>query len=58
MIAAARRTVLLADHTKVGNDHLIRFAELDDVDTFITDQGLDDELSGEIVATGLRVVRA
>jgi DeoR family transcriptional regulator, fructose operon transcriptional repressor len=58
MIASARRTVLVADHTKVGNDHLIRFAELDDVDTFITDPGLDPELAGELDATGLRMVRA
>ena len=28
MIAAARRTVLLADHTKLSSDHLARFAEL------------------------------
>lgn len=58
MIGSARRTVLLADHTKVGNDHLIRFAELDDVDTYITDNGLDLELAGELDATGLRMVRA
>lgn len=58
MIGSARRTVLLADHTKVGNDHLIRFAQLDDVDTYITDHGLDAELAGELGATGLRMVRA
>ncbi len=41
MIACARRTVLLADHTKVGNDYLARFGSIDDVDLFITDSGLD-----------------
>jgi DeoR family transcriptional regulator, fructose operon transcriptional repressor len=58
MIGAARRTILLADHTKVGNDHLVRFADLDDVDTFITDSQLDPELGAELQAVGLRVVRA
>ena len=33
MIAAARRVVLLADHTKASVDHLVRFGELADVDT-------------------------
>lgn len=58
MIAAARRTVLLADHTKVGNDHLVRFADLADVDTLLTDSGLDPELRAELDETGLRVVTA
>ena len=39
MIGAARRTVLLADHSKVGNDCMARFGGLGDVDLFITDTG-------------------
>lgn len=58
MVGAARRTVLLADHTKVGSDHLARFAELGDVDTFITDSGLDERTAAEIEAQGPQVVRA
>jgi DeoR family transcriptional regulator, fructose operon transcriptional repressor len=58
MIGAARRSVVLGDHTKVGADHLIRFGELDQIDTFVTDSDLDLELAGELEATGLRVVRA
>lgn len=58
MIAAARRTVLLADHTKVGNDTLVRFADLDRVDTLITDTGLDAGLLDELEQAGLRVVTA
>lgn len=58
MIGAARRTVLLADHTKIGNDYLARFGTLDDLDLLITDAGLDNELVTEVEATGLRVVRA
>ncbi len=58
MIGAARRAVVLADRTKVGADHLIRFGDLDQIDAFVTDSGLDLELAGDLEATGLRVVRA
>jgi DeoR family fructose operon transcriptional repressor len=58
MIASARRTILLADHTKVGNDYLARFGDLDDVDLFITDSGLDPTVYEELELAGLRVVRA
>lgn len=58
MIAAARRSVLLADHTKVGNDHLVRVGDLEVIDTFVTDLGLDAELAAELEAAGLRVVQA
>ena len=58
MIAAARRTVLVADHTKFGNDHFARFGELDDIDTVITDNGLDPDIADEIAAAGPRVVLA
>jgi len=58
MIGAARRAVVLGDRTKVGADHLIRFGDLEQIDTFVTDAGLDLELVGELEATGLNVVRA
>lgn len=58
MIGAARRSVLLADHTKIGNDYLARFGALSDLDVLITDDGIDDSLAAEVEATGLRVVRA
>jgi len=58
MIAAARRTVLLADHTKFGTDHFAQFGTLADVDVVITDTGLDASLAEEIEAAGPRVVRA
>jgi DeoR family transcriptional regulator, fructose operon transcriptional repressor len=58
MIAAARRTVLLADHTKVGNDCMARFASLDDIDIVITDTGLDEETAESFTRAGTRVVRA
>lgn len=58
MIAAARRTVLLADHTKVGNDCMARFASLEDIDVVITDSGLDEETAESFTRAGTRVVRA
>jgi DeoR family transcriptional regulator, fructose operon transcriptional repressor len=57
MIRAARRTVLLADHTKIGTDHFARFGSLDDVDLLITDSGLDDAVTEELEQAGLRIVR-
>lgn len=58
MIGAARRTVLLADHTKVGNDCMARFGDLADVDVLVTDTGLDEETSSAFGQAGTRVVRA
>lgn len=58
MMAAARRTVVVADHTKVGNDQFARFARLDDVDVLVTDNGLDGDTAAQLAAHGPRVVRA
>ncbi|MFV2086686.1 DeoR/GlpR family DNA-binding transcription regulator [Micromonospora sp. LOL_021] len=58
MIGAARRSVVLADHTKIGNDYLARFGRLADIDTLITDNGLNTDLVAEVEAAGPRVVRA
>lgn len=55
MIASARRCVLLADHTKVGNDHFARFASVEDLDMIITDGGLATGLAEELEAAGPRV---
>jgi DeoR family transcriptional regulator, fructose operon transcriptional repressor len=58
MIGSARRTVLLADHSKVGVDHLARFAALDDIDVVISDTGLDAGYAERLRAAGPRVVLA
>jgi DeoR family transcriptional regulator, fructose operon transcriptional repressor len=58
MIGAARRVVLLADHTKVGNDCMARFGTVDELDLFITDTGLDEETGAEFESCDVRVVRA
>lgn len=57
MIASSRRVILLADHTKVGNDYLARFGSVEDLDLLITDSGLDSGLAAELAETGLTVER-
>ncbi|WP_017539806.1 MULTISPECIES: DeoR/GlpR family DNA-binding transcription regulator [Nocardiopsis] len=58
MVRAARRVVLLADRTKVGDDRFARFADLSEVDCLVTDAGLDARLAEELGAAGPRVVLA
>jgi DeoR family transcriptional regulator, fructose operon transcriptional repressor len=58
MVAAGRRAVLLADHTKAGDDCFARFAALDEIDVIVTDAGLDDETTEALGAAGPQVVRA
>ena len=58
MIAAARRTVVLADHTKVGVDHFARFGAIDDVDVLVTDSGIDPGIALDLDSAGVRVVQA
>lgn len=58
MLGAARRSVVLADHTKIGNNYFARFGALSDVDALITDAGIAEELAVEIETAGVRVVRA
>lgn len=58
MIAAANRVVLLADHTKVGDDHFCRFADISQIDVFVTDSGLDTEAVDALTQAGVEVVLA
>lgn len=56
LIDAARRTVVLADHTKFGRESFARVAPLSEIDTVITDVGLDVELAEDIESAGPRLV--
>jgi DeoR family transcriptional regulator, fructose operon transcriptional repressor len=58
MLAAARRVVVLADHTKVGAAHFARFGGLREVAVLITDSGLDADVAARLEAAGPTVVRA
>jgi DeoR family fructose operon transcriptional repressor len=56
LIEAARRVVVLADHTKFGREDFARFAPLSAIDTIITDVGIDAEFAGDIENAGPTVV--
>ena len=58
LVAAARRAVVLADHTKFGRTDFAQVAPLSAIDTVITDLDLEPELADEIESAGPRVVRA
>lgn len=49
LMRSARRVVAVADHTKWGTVGLSSFADLGDVDTWVTDRGLSDGVRGEVV---------
>lgn len=56
LVDAARRTVVLADHTKFGREDFARVAPLSAIDTIITDSGLDVEFAEDVENAGPRVV--
>lgn len=55
MIAAARRVVVLVDDSKLGKDHLVRFAQWTDVDVLITNEAVPTSVVEEIEASGTTV---
>ena len=57
MMAAARRVVMMFDHSKVGNEQLFRFASIDEVDIIYTDSGMDDATVAILEEQGPVVVR-
>ncbi|MFD7296685.1 DeoR/GlpR family DNA-binding transcription regulator [Streptomyces sp. NPDC059897] len=57
LVQSARRVVVVADHTKWGTVGLSSFASLDQVDTLVTDGGLQVEARAE-VAEHMRLVVA
>lgn len=58
MARAAQRTVVLADSSKLGREHLVRFAAVDDVDVLVTDAEADPDAVRELEAGGIEVVVA
>jgi DeoR family fructose operon transcriptional repressor len=58
MMTAARRVVLLADHSKIGTDYFASFGSVADVDVLVTDSNVDRELIEELSDAGPRVVLA
>lgn len=56
IVAASRRIVVLADHTKFGREEFAMVAPLSVVDTVITDLELDVELAEDVENAGPRMV--
>jgi DeoR family transcriptional regulator, fructose operon transcriptional repressor len=57
LLRSARRTVLLADHSKFGRDEFAQVADLAGVDTIITDSEVDQDMAREIEDAGPEVIR-
>lgn len=58
MAAAGQRVVVLADVTKIGQEHLVSFADTDDVDLLVTDAALPAPLANHLTDTGTEVLVA
>ncbi len=58
MIRAARRVVALVDHSKVGQDQFVRFADWSDVDVLVTNTEVDPRIVATIESLGTTVLLA
>ncbi|NIK61497.1 DeoR/GlpR family DNA-binding transcription regulator [Kribbella shirazensis] len=58
MVAAAHQVVVVADSSKIGHEHLVRFASIDDIDVLITDDGIDRTVVRELERREVEVVVA
>jgi len=57
-MSIAQHTVMLADHSKIGVVSLLRYGDLNQVHTLITDSGLPEDDARDLQDAGLRVLRA
>ncbi|GAA1360409.1 DeoR/GlpR family DNA-binding transcription regulator [Arthrobacter rhombi] len=58
IVASARRVVLLADSSKLGQETLVRFAALDQIDALVTDNAPDAQLAAALEDADVEVVVA
>lgn len=58
MVRAARRVILLADSSKLGQETLVRFAELKEIDVLITDKEPAPTLAAALAEAEVEVVFA
>ncbi len=58
IVAGARRVVILADADKLGQEHLVRFAELPDADVLVTDSRATPQQLSPLRDAGVEVVVA
>ena len=55
MVSAARRIVVVADHSKFQRQGLLSFAAIDKVDVLVTSELADEDICGEIRRLGVEV---
>ena len=55
MVRCATHVYVLADSSKMDNEYLVRFAEVDEVDALVTDSRLPATMAAELRAAGLHV---
>lgn len=48
MMQSAKQIILLADHTKIGRVSFAKFGDLCDIDHYIVDNGIDEEVINEM----------
>lgn len=58
MLNSAKRKVILADHTKFGDDHFATFGDISEIDVIVTDTGVDQAFVKSIEALDVKVVQA
>lgn len=58
MVGAAHKVVVLADSSKIGHEHTVRFATLAEVDVVVTDRGASDADVKAFEDFGVEVVLA
>jgi DeoR family transcriptional regulator, fructose operon transcriptional repressor len=58
MVGTTRQVVVLADSSKIGQEHTVRFAEIADIDALVTDSGIADAALEALRQQGVHVVVA
>jgi DeoR family fructose operon transcriptional repressor len=58
MLKAAKKKLVVADHTKFQQDHFSKFGDIKDIDLIVTDESVDQGAVAQIETTGVKVVRA
>jgi DeoR family fructose operon transcriptional repressor len=56
MASAGQRVAVLGDSSKIGREHLLRFAAVEDVDVLVTDDEADPAVVAELEQQGIEVL--
>ena len=58
MVRSANHVVVLADSSKIGREHLVSFARVDNIDVLVTDSDIDETDHKSLTDNGIEVVIA